>query len=103
MSEHQNGAYTCKMNETVHFVESAQPVAASGPKEVGRTNDPARTMAEILTVATHEFADKGLTGARIDEIAAATRTSKRMIYYYLSLIHISDPRDTERSRMPSSA
>lgn len=48
----------------------------------GRTNDPARTMAGILEVATHEFADKGLAGARIDEIAAATRTSKRMIYYY---------------------
>lgn len=39
-------------------------------------------MAEILQVASHEFADKGLTGARIDAIAAATRTSKRMIYYY---------------------
>ena len=47
-----------------------------------RTNDPERTMAEILNVATTEFADKGLAGARIDEIAAATRTSKRMIYYY---------------------
>jgi len=47
-----------------------------------RTNDPERTMAEILNVATQEFADKGLAGARIDEIAAATRTSKRMIYYY---------------------
>ena len=31
---------------------------------------------------TTEFASKGLAGARIDEIAAATRTSKRMIYYY---------------------
>ena len=49
-----------------------------------RTNDPARTMAEILTVATTEFANKGLAGARIDEIAAATRTSKRMIYYYFA-------------------
>jgi AcrR family transcriptional regulator len=47
-----------------------------------RTNDPERTMAEILSVATKEFADKGLAGARIDEIAAATRSSKRMIYYY---------------------
>jgi AcrR family transcriptional regulator len=47
-----------------------------------RTNDPERTMAEILSVATQECADKGLAGARIDEIAAATRTSKRMIYYY---------------------
>ena len=39
-------------------------------------------MAEILNVATQEFADKGLAGARIDVIADATRTSKRMIYYY---------------------
>ena len=39
-------------------------------------------MAGILEVATSEFANKGLSGARIDEIAAATRTSKRMIYYY---------------------
>jgi AcrR family transcriptional regulator len=54
------------------------------PREVPqpRTNDPERTMANILEVATAEFADKGLSGARIDEIAAATRTSKRMIYYY---------------------
>ena len=51
-------------------------------KTTTRTNDPERTMAEILSVATKEFADKGLAGARIDEIAAATRTSKRMIYYY---------------------
>jgi AcrR family transcriptional regulator len=39
-------------------------------------------MADILSVATHEFADKGLAGARIDVIAEAMRTSKRMIYYY---------------------
>ena len=39
-------------------------------------------MANILEVATAEFAAKGLAGARIDEIAAATRTSKRMIYYH---------------------
>ncbi len=49
-----------------------------------RTNDPERTMAGILEVATVEFAEKGLDGARIDEIAAATQTSKRMIYYYFS-------------------
>jgi AcrR family transcriptional regulator len=33
-------------------------------------------------VATREFAENGLAGARIDAIAAAMRTSKRMIYYY---------------------
>ena len=66
------------MNASVH---SSQPLLATS-SGAGRTNDPARTMAEILAVATHEFADKGLSGARIDAIAAATRTSKRMIYYY---------------------
>ena len=69
------------MNQLVHSDKNLTADTDSA-KETGRTNDPARTMAEILQVATHEFADKGLTGARIDAIAAATRTSKRMIYYY---------------------
>jgi AcrR family transcriptional regulator len=47
-----------------------------------RTNNPERTTADILEVATREFAEKGLAGARIDAIAEAMRTSKRMIYYY---------------------
>jgi AcrR family transcriptional regulator len=51
-------------------------------KTAKRTNSPERTMADILAVATAEFASKGLSGGRIDEIAAATQTSKRMIYYY---------------------
>jgi AcrR family transcriptional regulator len=69
------------MNQLVHFAKPT-PTEVPTAREAGRTNDPARTMAEILQVATHEFADKGLSGARIDAIAAATRTSKRMIYYY---------------------
>ncbi len=52
------------------------------PKPEPRTNDPERTRADILAVATHEFSEKGFAGARIDLIAEATRTSKRMIYYY---------------------
>ncbi|WP_406432158.1 TetR family transcriptional regulator [Streptomyces sp. NBC_01589] len=47
-----------------------------------RTRDAARTRAEILEVATTEFARAGYAGARVDEIAALTRTTKRMIYYY---------------------
>ncbi|MDB5438635.1 MAG: transcriptional regulator, TetR family [Caulobacteraceae bacterium] len=47
-----------------------------------RTNDPERTKADIIEVATQEFADHGLSGARVDAIAERTRTSKRMIYYY---------------------
>jgi AcrR family transcriptional regulator len=60
----------------------ARGQAGAAAPATTRTNDPARTMAGIMEVATHEFAEKGLSGARIDEIAAATKTSKRMIYYY---------------------
>ncbi|MEU6322514.1 TetR family transcriptional regulator [Streptomyces sp. NPDC047009] len=48
----------------------------------GRNRDAARTKAEILDVATQEFARAGFDGARVDEIAARTSTTKRMIYYY---------------------
>ena len=51
-------------------------------RPAGRIRDAARTRAEILDVATQEFARAGYTGARVDEIAARTRTTKRMIYYY---------------------
>ena len=44
--------------------------------------DPEGVRRDILTVAMEEFSQNGLSGARIDEIAARTKTSKRMIYYY---------------------
>lgn len=47
-----------------------------------RMRDSARTRAEILDVATSEFAAHGYDGSRVDEIAALTRTTKRMIYYH---------------------
>ncbi|ANN17376.1 TetR family transcriptional regulator [Amycolatopsis orientalis] len=55
---------------------------AAPSSEVERQRDKERTRAEILAVATREFADKGYAGARVDEIAARTSTTKRMIYYY---------------------
>jgi AcrR family transcriptional regulator len=58
---------------------SREPATEEKPQ---RINDPEQTRHDIMAVATQEFADKGLSGARIDEIAARTRTSKRMIYYY---------------------
>ena len=72
------------MNQSVHSSRPVKTAAkpASRVAAAPRTNDPARTMAGILEVATTEFAAKGLSGARIDAIAAATQTSKRMIYYY---------------------
>lgn len=44
--------------------------------------DPEGVRRDILRIASDVFADSGLSGARIDEIAARTKTSKRMIYYY---------------------
>ena len=66
------------MNQTVQKPGQALRRKAAEP----RTNDPERTMADIIEVATQEFSEKGLAGARIDVIAEAMRTSKRMIYYY---------------------
>jgi AcrR family transcriptional regulator len=47
-----------------------------------RNPNPEATKRNIIEVATREFAEAGLSGARIDEIAAKTKSSKRMIYYY---------------------
>jgi AcrR family transcriptional regulator len=65
------------MEQTVHST-----VSKTSAKKAARTNDPGRTMADIIEVATKEFSEKGLAGARIDDIAQAMQTSKRMIYYY---------------------
>lgn len=54
----------------------------SAGERPSRGHDPVKTKDEILEAATKVFAEKGLNGARVDEIAAATHTSKRMIYYY---------------------
>lgn len=71
------------MNQTVHSAPAKKKAAPRAAKTASaRTNDPERTMADIIDVATHEFSEKGLAGARIDDIADAMRTSKRMIYYY---------------------
>jgi AcrR family transcriptional regulator len=54
-----------------------------GKAEAGiRSQDPEGTQKNIVEIATREFAEYGLAGARIDEIAAKTKSSKRMIYYY---------------------
>ncbi|HEY3728640.1 MAG TPA: TetR family transcriptional regulator [Solirubrobacteraceae bacterium] len=50
--------------------------------EPRRQRDATQTRKEILEVATREFADQGYAGARVDQIADQTRTTKRMIYYY---------------------
>jgi AcrR family transcriptional regulator len=55
--------------------------AAAGANALTMRN-PEAAVQDILSVATEEFAINGLSGARVDQIAERTRTSKRMIYYY---------------------
>lgn len=68
------------------MVEQSQkmPGQAVGRRVASWRQDPERVRRNILDVARDEFVDKGLSGARVDEIAARTSTSKRMIYYYFT-------------------
>jgi AcrR family transcriptional regulator len=50
--------------------------------EAGVQGSAEGPQADILRVATEEFAANGLSGARVDAIAERTRTTKGMIYYY---------------------
>jgi AcrR family transcriptional regulator len=70
------------------MTQRAQAKAAvSTPRRMAKApsvadRDADATRANILSVATEEFASKGLSGSRVDEIAERTHTVKRMIYYY---------------------
>ncbi|OAN75649.1 TetR family transcriptional regulator [Sulfitobacter sp. EhC04] len=48
----------------------------------GWTQNPEGVKRDILAVAVSEFAARGFSGAKVDDIVARTQTSKRMIYYY---------------------
>lgn len=72
-------------NRTLAWPPSHHPgkaILSKQRKADAATVVPEETRDNILKVATQEFADKGLSGARIDEIADKTNSSKRMIYYY---------------------
>jgi AcrR family transcriptional regulator len=58
------------------------PRRLKGRRPAPRAQDPEGVRQNILAIATDEFANKGYNGARVDDIAARTSTSKRMIYYY---------------------
>jgi AcrR family transcriptional regulator len=53
------------------------------PKKVdGREQRSEESRARILNAATSIFAEKGLDGSRIDEIAEGAGINKRMLYHY---------------------
>jgi AcrR family transcriptional regulator len=57
------------------------PAGNAAPRPA-RARDADQTRRDILAAAAAEFSEKGYAGARVDEIAARTSTTKRMIYYY---------------------
>ena len=59
-----------------------EKILATPEKPVRRTRAETREEAinELVDIATAEFVEKGLAGARIDEIAG--KSTKRKIYYY---------------------
>lgn len=59
---------------------------SSLPAEV-KSRDAERTRARILQAARSEFAENGLAGTRLDGVAQAAGVDKRLIYYYLALLH----------------
>jgi AcrR family transcriptional regulator len=62
--------------------EGRHPSRVSKTMDARAGKDATATRSNILSVAIRHFAEKGFDGARVDEIAADTATSKRMIYYY---------------------
>jgi AcrR family transcriptional regulator len=61
------------------------PDTAAPPEpRTARTRAPEQTRRAILDAAIQEFSEKGFAGGRVDDIAARTSTTKRMIYYYFA-------------------
>jgi AcrR family transcriptional regulator len=78
-----NGSYIRKGNDRGrHRRRSKLPIVTVPEPKRELQRDAERTRAEVLAVATEVFAESGYSGARVDEIAQRTRTTKRMIYYY---------------------
>jgi AcrR family transcriptional regulator len=70
------------MAKALNIVEVSGAVSPPRRRTTPRQRDADQTKINILEAALVEFADKGLAGARVDEIARKTATSKHMIYYY---------------------
>ncbi|HYY29008.1 MAG TPA: TetR family transcriptional regulator [Chthoniobacterales bacterium] len=54
----------------------------SRPPNAKRSRNAEFTKAAILDAALKEFAEQGLAGARMDEIAKAASVNKALLYYY---------------------
>jgi AcrR family transcriptional regulator len=69
------------MNKAMLKFGRRPQTTASGAIDL-RSRRSEQSQQQILAAAEVEFADKGLAGARVDEIAEASGVNKQMIYYY---------------------
>ncbi len=75
------------------MAEAAQPE---------RTRDAERTRAELLAVATEVFAEQGLSGARVDEIAELTFDHHHAHPAFIRLVSIENIHRGEHLRQVAS-
>ncbi len=61
---------------------SRAPNLADDERQAPVRRQPERTREQILRAAVVEFAEKGLGGARVDQIANRAGANKRMLYHY---------------------
>ncbi|MEO3428559.1 TetR/AcrR family transcriptional regulator [Pelagibius sp. CAU 1746] len=54
----------------------------AGQPARGARRDPQATRQALLEASISEFADKGLAGARVDEIARRAAVNKQLVYHY---------------------
>ena len=57
------------------------PAAAVAPPS---SSSKTATIARVLDAARREFSEKGIAGARMDEIARAAGVTKQLVYHYFS-------------------
>lgn len=70
------------MQRQIRELFELDPSLPEEQKIISRPRDPERTRAQILTVATREFARHGFHGARVERIAKSARCNTRMLYHY---------------------
>ena len=64
------------------MVSASPEIGAVAAKRQPRPRDADATTQRILQSAISEFAEHGLTGARVDAIARRADTNMRMLYHY---------------------
>lgn len=60
----------------------AKPTEPPDRRPPDSLRDPEWTKAQLLAAARDEFSEKGLSGARVNAIAARAGVNKQLLYYY---------------------